>query len=138
MRRIITSCAIVAALLASAPLAIAQDAGTCDAGRAQCLIEKYWPGDDAQAVRVATCESGGDHLDERANRPGSQFVGVFQIGTDIHQDRMARVGRERDKGRGEPYTKDDMFDAGRNTRVAWDLFDEQGWGPWEDSRSCWG
>lgn len=82
------------------------------------LIEKYWEADDSEALRVAYCES---RYDERARRPGSQYVGAFQIGVRTHAARIRRLG----------YTEEDMYDAGKNAVVAYDLWKDSGWGPWE-------
>lgn len=109
----------------------------CDDGRAVCLVRKYWHGDDGAALAVVDCES---EFDEDAQRPGSQYIGLFQIGTQTHADRIARVGREGTDGvegtadDGEPYTTDDMRDGGKNTAVAFDLFEDKGWQPWEQCR----
>lgn len=90
----------------------------CKDSPSVCLIKKYWEGDDAAALRVAKCES---HYEPSARRPGSQYTGVFQIGVDVHAERIANLG----------YSKSDMTDAGKNTKVAHDLWLDSGWGPWE-------
>lgn len=68
-----------------------------------------------KAVRVATCESGLDP----ANVNG-QYRGLFQLG-NYHKQRAADMG----------YTWNQMFEAMPNIKVAYNLFLEQGWGPWE-------
>ena len=87
-------------------------------GQTPALIEKYWGADDSEALSVAHCES---RYDERARRPGSQYVGAFQIGVNTHAERISRLG----------YTEEDMYDAGKNAVVAFDLWKDSGWGPWE-------
>jgi hypothetical protein len=91
---------------------------------AECLLRKYWPGDDDKAVRVAGCESTGDRsgptydLDPGATGSAGER-GTLQL-HPVHRERVASLG----------YSWDDMYDAGKNTIVAWDLFTESGWEPW--------
>lgn len=92
----------------------------CDNRPSICLLKKYWKAEHSQgqAINVADCES---NFNERDRREGSQFTGLFQIGVEIHAQRI------KDNG----YTEEDMYDAGKNTVVALDLWKESGWGPWE-------
>lgn len=92
----------------------------CDESRPVCLVRKYWHADDERAIDVVDCETGG-RWEEDAQRPGSQYVGLWQIGTETHADRIADNG----------YTAKDMRDGGKNTAVAFDLFTDDGWEPWE-------
>jgi hypothetical protein len=91
--------------------------GNTQNGRTPDLIEKYWGGDDSEALTVAYCES---RYDEQARRPGSQYVGAFQIGVRTHAARIRALG----------YTEEDLLDAGKNTVVAYDLWKDSGWDPW--------
>lgn len=74
----------------------------------------FGPAGDA-AVRVARCESG--------LRPGAVssggHAGLFQLAR-VHAGRAARLG----------YAWSQMLEAYPNTRVAFDLWREQGWRPW--------
>ncbi len=75
------------------------------------------------AVRVAACESAGDtappwRLDIQA--VNGSHAGLFQISRRWHEGRARRLR----------FAWNDLFTARPNARVARDLFDEQGWGPW--------
>lgn len=84
-------------------------------GDSRELIIKYWKGDDRKALAVAYCES---RYNNRAQNGSHR--GVFQLTSKYHQGRAAKFG----------YSWEDMYDAGKNTRVAYDLYLDKGWGPW--------
>lgn len=101
----------------------------CQESATVCLVKKYWKNADTQpaALRVARCES---KFNEKAQNP-SGARGIFQL-MPVHSGRAAEVGARESEAR-EPYSWDEMYDAGKNTRVAEDLYNEQGWDPWECS-----
>jgi soluble lytic murein transglycosylase-like protein len=82
------------------------------------LLQKYFGSAWQQAEVVANCESG---MDPNNYNP-SGASGLFQILVQAHQDKIA--GRN-------------IFDPEVNVEVASELYQEQGWAPWESSRSCW-
>ena len=92
-----------------------RDTAQAQNGQTPELIKKYWGADDSQALRVARCES---NYDPHA-RNGSHY-GVFQLSRKYHEARARNLG----------YSWDDMWDAGKNTRVAYDLYKDSEWGPW--------
>lgn len=87
----------------------------CEDTEVRCFIRKYWEADDSEALAVARCESG---YDPRA-RNGSHH-GLFQLSQRYHEGRAASLG----------YEWSDMWDPGKNTAVAFDLWKDSGWGPW--------
>ena len=94
-----------------------RDTAQAQNGQSAELIAKYWPGNDQQALSVARCES---NYDESA-RNGSHY-GVFQLSRRYHEHRARELGYDWDSV---------AIDAGKNTRVAWSLYQDSGWGPWE-------
>lgn len=84
-------------------------------GHNRCIAIKYWKGDDERMLQVFECESG---FNERAQN--SCCRGIAQL-HEVHSGRARRMG----------YTWGQMYDPGKNVKVAWDLFVDQGWGPWE-------
>lgn len=72
------------------------------------------------AVRVARCESDGFDEDVVQGRRlgGVGEVGVFQIRPELHGWRVEQVGGG------------SLADWRVNVRVAHDLWEDQGWGPW--------
>lgn len=75
-------------------------------------------GEDAeQAIKVARCESG---LNPKAVNKASSARGLFQIMQSWHK-----------------IDQKWLFDPEINIRVAYKLWTEQGWTPWEASKSCW-
>jgi hypothetical protein len=74
--------------------------------------------DAPTALRVAKCESG---YNPKAKNGTSSARGVFQVMQSWHQ-----------------INEKWLYNPGINIRVAYQLFQEQGWGPWEASRHCWG
>lgn len=85
------------------------------------LISRYWPGNDAKAIRVASCETGGT-FNPRATGKAAER-GLMQI-HPIHRDRIRAAG----------FTWDEMYQIDANLRFAWLLFKERGWGPWTCAR----
>lgn len=73
-----------------------------------------------QAIRVANCEST---LRPDAVSSGGGNWGLFQINT-IHRGRVEAMG----------YQWDQMLLAYENSRVAADIWAEQGWRPWSCAR----
>lgn len=120
VRRAATIAAAVAVLVSFVPAAGHADPHRpkCDDGHVRCLIRKYWEGDDEQALRVAKCESEYNPRSEN-----SCCVGVFQVYASSHEREMADLG----------YTRDDLYDAGKNTRVAYSIYhgDGDSWGQWD-------
>ena len=106
---------LLCVLLLSLPVAARANPHRCEDTQVRCFIKKYWGGDDREALAVARCESG---YDPRA-RNGSHF-GLFQLSRTYHEGRAASLG----------YDWSAMDDPGKNTRVAFSLWREQGWGPW--------
>lgn len=100
----------VVLVLSLTPRAHAQD------GETRELIKKYWGADDSEALAVAGCES---HYDPHA-RNGSHY-GIFQLSREYHEWRARELGYEWDR---------DVSDAGKNTRIAYHLWKDSGWGPW--------
>lgn len=126
-RKLLVGIVAAVLVLSNSPAKADPPTPPCKDSTSICLIKKYWQGNDAEALRVADCESG---YEPSARRTGSQYTGVFQIGVETHAERIQRVGREMQEG--VPYYEKDMYDAGKNTAVAWDLFKSSGgWGPWE-------
>lgn len=114
--------AVTATLLVGSPPALSDPPQKpCSDGHVQCLIQKYWGGNDAEALKVAKCES---NYDPHAQN-GSHY-GIFQLSKGDHEGRATSMKGEDD----EYYTWDDMWDAGKNTRVAYSLYLDRGWGPW--------
>lgn len=74
--------------------------------------------DPETAVKVAKCESG---LRPDAKNPNSSARGVFQIMQSWH-----RINEKW------------LLNEDVNIQVAYQLWQEQGWTPWEASRNCWG
>lgn len=70
------------------------------------------------AVKVARCESG---LNPQAKNKISSARGLFQIMQSWHK-----------------IDQKWLFNPNINILVAKQLYDEQGWNPWEASRWCWG
>lgn len=87
------------------------------------LIWLHFGDHGAHAIRVAVCESS---LDQTAKN--GVHIGLFQLSGTYHKPRAARLGFEWHR----------MYEAEPNIIVAADLWREQGWVPWEDSRHCWG
>lgn len=84
----------------------------CERACIEQLIAGYtWPVDEA--LRVADCES--DFV-ERAISPDGQNLGVFQINV-IHRARVGGVVAR-------------LLEARTNVAVAFDIWRDQGWGPW--------
>lgn len=80
------------------------------------LICSVFTEDCAHAVRVAKCESG---LNPLAHNP-SGASGVFQIMMPLHAGMFEAHG----------WSPDDVYDAYRNTVVAHDLWESNGWRAW--------
>lgn len=68
------------------------------------------------AVRVARCESRFD-----PHATNGEHRGLFQIGVVTHAARIEAMG----------YSADDMWSVGPNLAVAYAIYSEQGWRPWE-------
>lgn len=62
-----------------------------------------------------------------AINPSSGTVGLFQIRPSVHAWRWESRG----------WTYADMQTAEPNIEIAWELYSEQGWSPWNGSPSCW-
>ena len=82
-----------------------------------------WPAHEAE--RVAWCESrwpvvGADGCGDVYNR--STATGLFQIMRNIHSWRLA--------------SSESLFTLEINVRIAYQLWSEQGWMPWEASHDC--
>jgi hypothetical protein len=80
----------------------------------------------ARALKVATCESGGDLYAAPTENPGHR--GVFQLGK-VHAPRFAQHGWDWDT---------DGLIPERNIAIAHEIWQEQGWWPWRFSASCHG
>lgn len=79
-----------------------------------------------RAVRVITCESGGD---PDAKNPSSSASGLFQHLGSLWGDRIVKAGWE----------GADIWDPVANVGVAaWLVYEGGGWGHWNPSRYCWG
>lgn len=86
-----------------------------------------------QAIRVAACESTGDHdgsdgyrLEPTAHNGSS--TGLFELHRPSHEARARRLG----------FTWPQMFQAGPNALVAADLYgDGEDFHQWRWSQSCW-
>jgi hypothetical protein len=81
------------------------------------VCSKPWP--CAEAIKVASCESGLDRrgrLDGNWARNGNNY-GLFQINS-VHADRW-------------PTFYQDWMDPVRNTEWAFEIWLTSGWGPWE-------
>lgn len=89
------------------------------AGSVEEMIIATFGSEGNRAIQVAKCESGLNP----AARSG-QYMGLFQLG-NYHRARAARLG----------FTWDQMLQAGPNIAVAYDLWQEQGWGPWSCKRA---
>lgn len=88
----------------------------CEDTQVRCWIKKYWGANDSEALNVARCESGYDpHA-----RTGSHW-GLFQLSREYHKDRAEKLGYDWDR---------DIEDPGKNTRVAFSLYKDEGWTPW--------
>ena len=82
------------------------------------LIQKYFPFNEWQnAEKVMMCESGG-----RYDAVSNGNYGLFQI-NQVHR---GRVG-------GDVYI---LLSPDINTRVASEIWQEQGWFPWRYSKDC--
>jgi len=77
----------------------------------------YWPPEEwANLWALIQCESGGN---PKAVSPDGQNWGLTQLNV-IHRARAERLG----------YSWAQMLDPVANLRVAYDLWLDQGWGPW--------
>lgn len=74
--------------------------------------------DPDTAVRVAFCESS---MNPRARNSTSSARGIYQIMQSWHK-----------------INEKWLFNEDVNIAVAYQLWQEQGWRPWEASRHCWG
>lgn len=74
--------------------------------------------DPETAVRIAKCESG---LNPKAKNKTSSARGLFQVMQSWH-----RINEKW------------LLNEDINIQVAYQLWQEQGWNPWEASRHCWG
>ena len=81
----------------------------------QSYIRQVFGKDAIDALKVAKCES--NYRPHALGGVGER--GVFQI-HPIHTRRIESLG----------WSFNDMFDYKKNTRLAYILFKEQGWGPW--------
>lgn len=80
------------------------------------LISRYWPGNDAKAIRVASCETGGT-FNPRATGKAAER-GIFQL-HPVHRSWI------------EPrWGWDAMYTVRANVEAAWSLYSREGWGPW--------
>lgn len=75
-----------------------------------------------EAVRVASCETGGTF---DPNATNGQHLGLFQISRAYHADRVQRMG----------YLWAQLADPEVNALVAADIYAESGWGPWTCRRA---
>lgn len=82
------------------------------------ICSEPWP--CSTALAVAQCESG---LDPNAYNPVSGASGLYQLLMSYHAWRLHGAS---------------PFDPQANTDAAYSLYEEQGWGPWQSSRGCWG
>ena len=69
------------------------------------------------ALKIVVCETGGTWNDQAVGRLGESSW--FQI-HPIHRERFERRG----------WSWDDAWDPGKNTEIALEIWNEQGWGPW--------
>lgn len=79
------------------------------------IIAKFGAVQGPHAIEVAKCESGLHPTDTNG-----QYMGLFQLG-NYHKHRAAKLG----------YSWSDMLSPQPNINVAYDLFTEQGWTPWQ-------
>ena len=83
-----------------------------------------WNGFLQATEAVVWCESKGR---ADAVNPASGAAGLYQL-APVHRRRAERLG----------WTWEEVStDALANTAVAFNLYIEQGLGPWESSRGCW-
>lgn len=80
-------------------------------------IKEVFGADSELALRVVKCESG---FNPNARNKVSSARGLFQIMASVH-------------GVNEKW----LYNPSVNIRIAKQLFDRQGWTPWEASRHCW-
>ena len=78
------------------------------------------------ALRVAQCESSLGQ-NPRAYERGRLHAGLYQLSRRYHEWRFLVRG----------WTWEDAYDDARNAAVAYEIQQEQGWTPWNASRSCW-
>lgn len=83
-------------------------------------------GNNARAVKVAQCESGLSPTIR--NRSGAS--GLFQIVLPLHNDLFAAHGWN---------ASTDWSDPFKNATIAFEMSGGgSSWGPWSESRHCWG
>jgi hypothetical protein len=109
MRRLIALVALVV-FVPTAAMAYATDTATV-----KHQIRVAWMGNDAKAIRVATCESS---LNPKAVDPSHTYFGLWQFSKATW------------KAEGGPGTDPRAVNARIQTEIAWKLFRSQGWAPW--------
>jgi hypothetical protein len=89
------------------------------------LVSAYFaPSDVETALRVISCESGGD---PNAVNPSSGAAGLFQHIPRYWPDRAAAIG----------LPGASIFDPVANVAAAAWLVSTEGWTPWNASAACW-
>ncbi|HEY7584449.1 MAG TPA: transglycosylase SLT domain-containing protein [Acidimicrobiia bacterium] len=89
------------------------------------LVSSYFaPTDVDKALRVISCESGGD---PNAQNPSSGAAGLFQHIPRYWAERAAKVG----------LPGASIFDPVANVAAAAYLVYTEGWSPWAASANCW-
>jgi hypothetical protein len=117
MRRTI-ACVSVALFAA---VAVPPHAEAYDVAKVKAAIRRAWDGNDRRAIRVARCESG---LNPTATSPSGTYLGLWQF---------SRATWRAYGGQGNDPRK---VGAGKQTAVAYRLFQDRGWAPWPSCSSA--
>ncbi len=83
-------------------------------------VRSAWPGNGDEAIAVVDCETGGS-FDPRMTSANGMYKGLWQF----HQQTWERNG-----GTGDPRDASPE----EQTRIAWNLYEKQGWEPWPSCR----
>jgi hypothetical protein len=83
-----------------------------------------YPWDCGVALCIAYREST---FNPAVVNPVSGTVGLMQIRPSVHAWRWEQRG----------WSYEDMMTVGPNLEIAWELYQEQGWRPWDGSPGCW-